>query len=265
MPARVTLFCGNTQQGKSTLALWLALREWPRVIVLDSARARVFDRISAGGHFATWRELARWLRDDAAAFQRWAVTLRSKDPADYAAALRCAEHMRRVLIVCDEAHKLVRMDGVREPMELVALTGAHFGGGAGVGLYMATPRPGSVPINIRSQAERVITFRQREPRDIAWLAEWSGNEEWAASVAGLADHCHTTWPAETITVRTGHNDEVAAMGDGGGRHRVGGGRAGADVSRDVRATERHQLHSEGREVSAGADAVGVQPASDAAA
>lgn len=262
--ARVTLVCGNTQQGKSTLALWLALREWPRVIVLDSARSRVFDRIAPGGHFATWDDMAAWLVTDGGRLRRWAIALRSKAPADYAAALTAAEYLRGVLILCDETHKLCRMgQDVQRPLELCALTGAHYGGGAGVGLFMVAQRPGSVPINIRSQAERVITFRQREPRDIAWLTEWAGNEEWAASVAGLADHCHTTWPAN-ITVKKGQANEVAALGNNRGGHRAGVGSAGADVSGDLRAVQSGELHSEGREVVEVSNAAAGAAASDAA-
>jgi hypothetical protein len=213
MHARVTLICGNTQQGKSTLALRRALDEWDRVVVLDSARSRVFNRISAGGHFPDFETLAAWLVGPGSTLTRWAVALRAKSPDDYAAVLRASEHFRNILIVCDETHKLCRLPGVREPLELVALTGAHYGDGTGVGLFMVSQRPGSVPINIRSQAERVICFRQREPRDIAWLAEWSGDEEWAAGVAGLADHAWTEYPRTTSTVKKGSEDAQVATLD----------------------------------------------------
>lgn len=241
------MFCGKTQQGKSTLALWLALREWPRTIVLDSARSKVFDRIAPGGHFAAWSDMATWLQTEGGRIGRWCIALRSKRPADYAAVLRCAEHMRGILIFCDETHKLCRMAGVREPLELCALTGAHYGGGAGVGLYMVTQRPGSVPINVRSQAERVITFRQSEPRDVAWLQEWSGSGEWAASVAGLADHHHAVWPAH-VTVTKGADNEVATSGDGGREYRAGDGGAGADVPGDIRGVQSGKVHPENWEV-----------------
>lgn len=247
MAARVTLFCGNTQQGKSTLALKMALREWPRVIVLDSARSKVFNAIAPGGQFTDWPSLARWLLKEGNALPRWCIALRSKSPEDYAATLRCAEHMRGILILCDETHKLCRMEGVQLPLELCALTGAHYGGGSGVGLYMVAQRPGSVPINIRSQAERVITFRQREPRDIAWLTEWSGSEEWAAGIAGLADHCHTTWPAD-ITVRKGNDNEVAENGAVRGSGRSGERSSGPDVPGDVREIRLGVVHPESREV-----------------
>lgn len=247
METRVTLFCGKTQQGKSTLALWLALREWPRTIVLDSARSRVFNRIAPGGHFAAWSDMAKWLQTDGGRIARWCIVLRSKRPEDYAAVLRCAEHMRGILIFCDETHKLCRMEGVREPLELCALTGAHYGGGAGVGLYMVTQRPGSVPINVRSQAERVLTFRQTEPRDIAWLQEWSGSEEWAASVAGLADHQHAVWPANA-TVSKEDSNEVAALGNNRGGHRAGVGGSGADVPGNVQEIRSGVVHPESGEV-----------------
>lgn len=265
MAARVTLICGNTQQGKSTLALRLALREWPRVIVLDSARSRVFDRISAGGQFASFRALALWLAGAGRGMARWCIALRSKEPRDYAEVLRCAEYMRGVLILCDETHKLCRMgQEVQKPLELCALTGAHYGNGVGVGLYMVAQRPGSVPINIRSQAERVITFRQREPRDIAWLTEWSGDEIWAASIAGLADHHHTEWPANVTVSKDGSN-EVAALGNHHRRIGTDERGTGATVPGSVREGESGVLPSPNREVSDEArGAVSANASSDAA-
>lgn len=242
MAPRVTLICGITQQGKSTLALHRAVHEWPRTIVLDSARSRVFDRISAGGHFASWPELARWLVEHGSTLRRWCVALRSKDPTDYAAVLRAAELFRGILILCDETHKLCRIPGVKEPLELAALTGAHYGGGVGVGLYMVSQRATSVPINIRSQADRVISFKQREPRDLAWLAEWSGDEAWAASVAGLAEHEHTEYPSTTLTVRQEKEREDVAEVDGCDR----GNRAGVGDSRATVPDEAREVRS-GRE------------------
>lgn len=264
MATRVTLFCGKTEQGKSTLALWLALREWPRTVVLDSARSKVFNRIAPGGHFATWADMATWLQTEGGRIPRWCIALRSKRPEDYAAVLRCAEHMRGILIFCDETHKLCRMEGVREPLELCALTGAHYGGGAGVGLYMVTQRPGSVPINVRSQAERVFTFKQTEPRDIAWLQEWSGSVEWAASVAGLADHHHAVWPAN-VTVRQGNGNEVAEDRNNGGNHRAGDGGTGTDVPGDVRAVQSGVVHPESRTVVTDAPGAQVPGTGNAAA
>lgn len=192
---RVTLIVGRTQQGKSTLALKLAIKEFPRVIVLDSARTRVFDLIAEGGQFATWKEMATWLMSEAAKHPRWCITLRSKNPDDYAALLRASEHFRGVLLLMDETHKLCRMEGVQEPLELVALTGAHYGNGAGVWLYMLSQRPTSVPINVRSQSDRIITFRQQEPRDRDWLVDWGTTQEFADRVGQLPDHAYLIYPS----------------------------------------------------------------------
>ncbi len=251
MPPRVTLIAGKTQLGKSTLALWLALHEWDRSIVLDSARSKVFDRIPPGGHFSNWPELATWLAHDAATLRRWCVALRSKDPADYAAVLAASEHFRGLLILCDETHKLCRMPGVMRPLELVALTGAHYGGGAGVGLYMVTQRAYSVPINVRSQADRVICFRQNEPRDLAWLAEWSGDEAWSASVAGLADYRHTEFPPNPTVRKVTQREDVAEVDGRDRRHRARDGSPRADVPENLR-----DMESRG-EVAAGAEVTGT--------
>jgi len=194
---RVTLIVGKTQQGKSTLALQMALKEFPRIIVLDSARTKVFNKIAEGGHFTTWQELAQWLMSEASKHPRWCVALRSKNPEDYAAVLRGSEYFRGILLLLDETHKLARMEGVMEPLELVALTGAHYGDGAGVWLYMVAQRPTSVPINIRSQADRIVTFRQQEPRDREWLVQWGTTQEFADRVGNLPDHKHLIYPSDS--------------------------------------------------------------------
>lgn len=193
---RVSLIVGRTQQGKSTLALRMAVQEFPRVIVLDSARTRVFDQVAPSGQFATWKEMAAWLMSSSSKAPKWCIALRSKNPDDYAALLLAAEHFRGVLLLMDETHKLCRMDGVMHPLELVALTGAHYGNGAGVWLYMLAQRPTSVPINVRSQADRLITFRQQEPRDRDWLVDWGTTQEFADEVGRLPDHQYLIYPTE---------------------------------------------------------------------
>lgn len=216
MTERVTLFCGQTQSGKSTLALRLALDEYARTVVLDSARARVFDRISEGGRFDTWNDMRAWIAGPGLNLPRWCIALRSKNPMDYARMLADSEYLCGVLILCDETHKLCRMAGVREPLELVALTGAHYGNGRGVALYMVTQRATGVPINVRSQAERVISFKQREPSDLKWLAESCG-EEFSEKVAALGEHDYLIWPS----AGRNHGSEHKETGD------VGTGRAGS--------------------------------------
>jgi len=208
---RVTLIVGRTQQGKSTLALKLAVQEFPRIVILDSARTRVFDQVAPAGQFSTWKQMATWLMSDAAKAPRWCIALRSKDPEDYAALLRASEHFRGVLILMDETHKLCRMEGVQEPLELVALTGAHYGNGAGVWLYMLSQRPTSVPINVRSQADRIITFRQQEPRDRDWLVNWGTTQEFADRVGQLPDHAYLIYPtAEEEKKRDKPQDDAPA-------------------------------------------------------
>lgn len=193
---RVTLIVGRTQQGKSTLALKMAVSEFSRIIVLDSARTRVFDQVAPSGQFTTWEGMAAWLMSESSKAPRWCIALRSKNPADYAALLHASEHFRGVLLVMDETHKLCRMEGVMHPLELVALTGAHYGNGAGVWLFMLAQRPTSIPINIRSQADRIITFRQQEPRDRDWLVDWGTSQEFADEVGRLPDHAHLIFPNE---------------------------------------------------------------------
>jgi hypothetical protein len=240
MTERVTLFCGQTQSGKSTLALRMALDEYARTVVLDSARARVFDRISEGGRFDTWGEMRQWIAGPGLNLRRWCIALRSKNPTDYARMLADSEYLCGVLILCDETHKLCRMGGVREPLELVALTGAHYGNGRGVALYMVTQRATGVPINVRSQAERVISFKQREPADLKWLAESCG-EEFSAKVAALNEHDYLIWPsAGGEQDHAAGNKEAGDVGTGGTGGRGAAVRAGDDGKEESASRDQHQ-------------------------
>ncbi len=220
---RVTLIVGMPQQGKSTLALYKARREWARVIVLDFVRSRTFDGICPT--FQSWAALAHWLAHASARSPRWCVALRSAEPQDYVGVLRAAKHLRRVLLVCDETGRICTVPGALEPLVEAAQVGAHFGGGTGVGLYLTAQRPINVPPDVRSQAERVISFRQREPADLEWLAK-SFDREFSAQLPLLADHRYAEYPP----VSPSEDAHEHGQGDRD-RSRDGSrlGRRGADV------------------------------------
>jgi DNA helicase HerA-like ATPase len=46
----------------------------------------------------------------------------------------------------------------------------------GCSLVLIAQRAASVPIELRSQATRIVTFQQTEPRDVAWLGDYYGEQ-----------------------------------------------------------------------------------------
>jgi hypothetical protein len=55
-------------------------------------------------------------------------------------------------------------------------------------LIAISQRASYIPITLRSQASRIISFRQQEPADIKWLADFMGND--ALKLPSLPDlHC----------------------------------------------------------------------------
>lgn len=224
MPPRVTLVCGQSQQGKSTLALWLALREYPRVIALDLVRTKPFAPIAPA--FTDWPDMARWLSRTAPRHARWCVALRTRRRPDYVSALAAAPHYRGLLLLCDETPRLCTIPGALDPLIECAQVGAHFGDGAGVALLLVAQRPMNVPPDVRSQVERVVSFRQKEAADLSWVSGHT-TPEFAAQLAELPDHHWLSYPpdpAPTPRLRPDVEDDRHH----GGRGRDSGGR-GPDV------------------------------------
>jgi hypothetical protein len=252
--AWVTLTVGQIQQGKTTLALYQAIHESRRVIVLDLARAKPFDRITPAWQFRHWAPLARWLVNDSANYRRWCLTLRSDEPMEYVALLQAAPKMREVLLLVDELPKLLSVPEAVGPVTRVAQTGANMGGGRGVRLRITAQRPLNVPPNIRSQAERIESFRQREPGDLAWLEQFAG-EAFATEVAGLGSHQWRSFPPNegARTGRAGDESRSLAGRRGDRAGDPGGPPAPGEVQPGEQGTPAVQVGA-GRGASGASDA-----------
>lgn len=211
---RVVLVLGKAQQGKTTLAYKLVKNTSQRTLVLDPVRSKPLTE-SIGqqdaGAFSTWAELAAFLASDSAS-GKWCAVLRSTSEADYARALQAAPYYRHVTLLVDEALWFVDSGSCYEPLKRCARANAHFGGGVGVPLWLTAQRPMDIPPDIRSQATQVISFRQEEPRDLAFLSE-RFSPSFAESVAELNDHRWLADPPLSKEVSYG------TLGQGGnGRH-----------------------------------------------
>lgn len=229
MTPRLTLVTGQAQTGKTTLAVEL-LRSAPRLVVLDPVRSKPFTRSIADGELVpvgTAQELFSWIK--AAGDGPYRLALRSKDYGDYVLALRLAEYLRNVVFLVDEGFTLCSSRDVLDALTQAARANAHFGGGLGVPIIITAQRPHDLPPDIRSQADAFVSFRQTEPRDVAFLAQ-RATPEFAESVAQLDAERHgflvypaNAWPgggayAPATVARESRNEarSDAVVGDGGG-------------------------------------------------
>jgi hypothetical protein len=194
----------------------------PRVLVLDPVRSAVLAEVPG---VSSWPALVQFL---VTAPERWAVALRSADSRDYVAALRYAVHYRYVGLLVDEV-LLVASDREALPwLVRAARMSAHFGGGAGVRLYLTAQRPYDVPPDVRAAVTRIVMFRTREPGDLDFLSRFTLDPSVSARVAGLAPHVAITFPPPD----EGGQDEGVSAGRVGGADGAGDFSDGAEAEPD---------------------------------
>lgn len=206
---RVTLIAGRPQQGKTTLALALANREARRLLVLDPARSRVLGSVTT---LTSWSKLALWLGTPGASADRWAVALRSKEPADYAETLRHLEYLRYCTVLVDEVLTFTSDPEAAPWLRKAARTSAHFGDGTGLNILMTAQRPGDIPPDVRATITRLCCFQTLEPADLEWIAKFSQDPSFAERVAGLAPHSYLTYPAASSQQEGSPSDEIVPDG-----------------------------------------------------
>jgi hypothetical protein len=243
---RVTLVCGMAQQGKTTRALALVERESERCIVLDIVRSKALAGVPLTWHNRV--ELAKFLANEAESSGRWVGCLRSSDFQDYVWVLRAAPYLRHCTLLIDEALTFATAQDSIDPLIHLARMNAHFGGGLGVPIIMTAQRPGDLPPDVRSQATRIISFRQREPRDLQWLAAFC-SPDYSAQVAELDEgsHASLTFPP-SIAPSVTAEPEVDHEGRNPGRCRRGP--AGTGGVPAVPEAERHRQNQAADEVGA---------------
>jgi hypothetical protein len=227
---RVTLVAGMAQQGKTTLALRVAALEARRLIVLDPTRSTALATVPG---VPSWTILSRWLVTPGAQAPRWAVALRSDDPADYAELLRHLKYLRHATVLVDEVLTFTSDPEALPWLVRAARTSAHYGGGTGLSLLMTAQRPMDAPRDVRSQITRLFMFQTREPGDLEWIARYTQDPDLAAQVAGLAPHQFLEHPATLTSRRLSHGPVILD-----GRARGGG------IARAVPARAADQHHQQ---------------------
>jgi hypothetical protein len=213
---RVTLICGMAQQGKTTRALALLEREATRAICLDVVRSKALRGVPIA--WASKTELAQYLVSPAAG-GKWIGCLRSAVFTDYVWVLEAAPYLRHCTLLIDEALTFATAPESIEPFTYIARMNAHFGDGIGVPVVLTAQRPLDLPPDIRSQVTRIVSFRQREPRDLQWLAGFA-SPEFSAAIAELPEHESLEFPPSRHST-----SEVSDEGRYPGRRR--GSTAGA--------------------------------------
>jgi hypothetical protein len=190
---RVTLVAGMPQQGKTTLALRVGSREAKRLLVMDPTRSIVLATVQG---VPSWEILARWLGTPGAA-NKWAVALRSQEPADYVELLRHLKYLRHTTVLVDEALTFTSDPEALTWLVRAARTGAHYGDGTGLNLILTAQRPVDLPRDMRAVITRLYVFQTREPGDLEWVAKFTQDPDIAAKVAGLPPHAFVEYPAPT--------------------------------------------------------------------
>jgi hypothetical protein len=209
---RVTLVAGMPRQGKTTLALAVARKEAKRLLVLDPTRSTVMATVQG---VPNWPTLSQWLVTPGAASNRWAVALRSGDPADYVELLRHLKYLRHTTVLVDEALTFTSDADALPQLIKAARTGAHYGDGTGLNLILTAQRPVDLPRDMRAVITRLYIFQTREPGDLEWIAKYTQQPELAERVAGLAPHHFVEYPA--TDTRRPHDERLFH-----GRARSGG-------------------------------------------
>jgi energy-coupling factor transporter ATP-binding protein EcfA2 len=105
------------------------------------------------------------------------------------AAARAIE-LAPATLVMDEIDRVAPAPHGLEPgsaLHSIVHYGRHHGNGRGVALLCAARRSGRVHLDVRALADVIYYFRHREPRDLHWIQEISG-ERWADAVQRLPPH-----------------------------------------------------------------------------
>lgn len=159
MQNQIVTFLGRKGSGKSTLVRESA-REWPRVIYFDT----LGDYAGEGEELEDLRSVTEALirvRER----KRFALVLRLIEENDALEALELTYHLGNCLVVLEEAP--LYMPHQRMPLEIAQLV--RYGRHAGVSQFYVARRASELPRDVTANSDLVVSFQQREPRDVAYL------------------------------------------------------------------------------------------------
>ena len=184
--SEVALYLGRRGTGKSH-RMDRDRREWPRCLLFDSIGESTYDRMERIGSFG---RLCQRLAEDPPCFQ---IAYRGYDSelpreVDFDRFCRAAYCSSDLLVIVEEADLFCTPHKIREPFQQIIETGRH----REISLWVATRHAGRLHMNLRSQANRIVTFRQIEPRHLKWIEEAVG-PELAERLPHLAQYEAVVW------------------------------------------------------------------------
>ncbi len=163
------MMLGKRGSGKSSKLAKL-LAEYPRFILYDTL---VEDAYSKFKRVSTYRELCQILLENKPIFQ---VAYRSLEDnvsqeEDFERTCKAVMACRNLVFAVEEVDLFCKSWKMPLPFEHMVSIGRH----REISVFAVSRRPANVHPLIRSQASKVITFRQNEPRDIEWLEQVIGD------------------------------------------------------------------------------------------
>lgn len=95
------------------------------------------------------------------------------DLRDFDLVCEAVTYVPDTLLVVEESQRIIPpLTRLPEAFENIIYRGRH----SGTSVHLVAQRPTTVDIAVRSQFNRLITFRQSEKRDISWITDVSGYE-----------------------------------------------------------------------------------------
>lgn len=159
MQREVFLVCGVTGAGKTTWARQFTLK-LPRLLVYDIAVSFPVEYVQV----ETLAELAENPRENF----RYGIY----DPRDTDVLTATAFIVGNCWLVLEEISTLYNIGArIHGPLQEAVLLGRQ----RSLSILAISQRASYFPITLRSQASRVVSFRQQEPTDIKWLADFMGS------------------------------------------------------------------------------------------
>lgn len=173
MQREVILVCGVTGGGKTTWARQFT-KKLPRLLVYDIAA-------SFPVQYSDAESIAELVETKPQQF-RYGIY----DPRDTDILTATAFMLGNCWLVLEEISTLYNIGArIHGPLQEAILLGRQ----RSLSLLCISQRASYFPITLRSQASRIVSFRQQEPSDLKWLADFMGQDN-AEKLPLLQDlHC----------------------------------------------------------------------------
>lgn len=181
MHREVILVCGVTGSGKTT---------WARQFTEKLSRLFVYDiAASFKVNYVDAETLADFAESPTQNFR-----LGVYSPYDTNVLTAAAYLIGNCFLVLEEISTLYNIGArIHGPLQEAVLLGRQ----RALSILAISQRASYIPITLRSQASRIISFRQQEPADLKWLADFMGKR--AEILPSLQDlHC-LDWHKGEIT------------------------------------------------------------------